>query len=165
VPFFKKYAELSPGDPRGALAVGLAWFQARDFAAARPELTRAARSAPTAAAAHYFLARIAGEEGDLDAGLDLVGKAVALAPAYADAWAESGLLHFRRRDMAQAEKDLQRCLELDPDNYLGNLHLLALYQRTSDGRREEQARRVKELDARREEKTEEFRRVIQVQPE
>jgi tetratricopeptide (TPR) repeat protein len=165
VPFFKKYAELSPGDPRGALAVGLAWFQARDFAAARPELVRAAQSAPTAAAAHYFLARMADEEGDLNAALDLVGKAVALAPAYADAWAERGLLHFRRRDMAQAERDLQRCLELDPDNYLGNLHLLALYQRTGDGRREEQARRVTELDARREEKTEEFRRVIQVQPQ
>ena len=60
--------------------------------------------------------------------------------------------------------DLQRCLELDRDNYLGNLNLLALYQRTKDGRQEAQAQRVKELDALREEKTEEFRRVIQVRP-
>jgi hypothetical protein len=66
--------------------------------------------------------------------------------------------------MAEAEKDLQRCLELDRDNYLGNLNLLALYQRTKDGRQEAQALRVKELDALREEQTEEFRRVIQVRP-
>jgi tetratricopeptide (TPR) repeat protein len=164
VPFFKKYAEISPGDPRGALAVGLAWFQARDFAAARPELERAARSAPTAAAAHYFLARIAGEEDDLDRALDLVGQALAREPGYADAWAEQGRLHFRKRDLAQAEKDLQRCLELDPDNRLGNLHLLALYQRTKDPRLEAQARRLQELDALREEQTEEFRRVIEVRP-
>jgi tetratricopeptide (TPR) repeat protein len=164
VPFFKKYAELTPGDPRGALGVGLAWFQARDFAAARPELARAARSTPTAAAAHYFLARIAGEEDDLDTALDLVGKALALEPGYADAWAEQGLLHFRKRDMAQAEKDLRRCLELDPDNRLGNLHLLAVYQRTKDARLEAQTRRLQELDARREEQAEEFRRVIEVRP-
>jgi tetratricopeptide (TPR) repeat protein len=164
VPFFKKYAELTPGDPRGALAVGLAFFQARDFAAARPELARAAQSPFTQAAAQYFLARIAAEEGDLDAALDLLGKALAREPAYADAWAERGFVHFRRREMAEAEKDLQRSLELDPDNHLGNLHLLALYQRTKDARQEAQARRVQELDARREEQTEEFRRVIQVQP-
>jgi Tfp pilus assembly protein PilF len=144
--------------------VGLAFFQAKDFASARPELTRAARSASTAAAAHYFLARIAGEENDLETALSLVDKALALEPAYADAWAERGLLHFRRREMEQAEKDLQKCLELDRDNYLGNLNLLALYQRTKDGRQEAQAQRVKDLDALREEKTEEFRRVIQVRP-
>ena len=165
VPYFKKYAERTPGDPRGALAVGLAYFQARDFASARPELARAARSPATGAAADYFLARIAGEEGDLDAALDLVDKALALEPSYADAWAERGRLHFRKRDMAQAEKDLQRCLELDRDNYLGNLHLLAVYERTQDPRQEAQARRVKDLDAKREEETEEFRRVIQVRPD
>jgi tetratricopeptide (TPR) repeat protein len=164
VPFFRKYAELRPGDPRGALAVGLAWFQARDFAAARPELTRAAQSPTTAAAANYFLARIAREEDDGPAALALAEKAIALEPSYADAWAERGLLHLRRRDLAAAEQDLRKCLELDPDNLLGNLHLLALYQRARDPRQEAQAVRVKELEALRAEKTEEFRRVIEVQP-
>jgi len=67
--------------------------------------------------------------------------------------------------MAQAEKDLQQCLELDPDNRLGNLHLLAVYQRTKDARLEAQTRRLQELEARREEQAEEFRRVIEVRPE
>jgi Tfp pilus assembly protein PilF len=85
-------------------------------------------------------------------------------PAYADAWAERGLLHFRKRDLEQAEQDLQRCLQLDPDNYLGNLHLLALYQRTRDARREAQSEKVQALQARQEQKAEEFRRVIEVRP-
>lgn len=45
-----------------------------------------------------------------------------------------------------------------------NLNLLALYQRKKDARQETQAQRVKELDAVREVKAEEFRRVIQVRP-
>ena len=65
---------------------------------------------------------------------------------------------------AGAEQSLRRCLELDPDNYLGNYHLLMLYQRTKDGREEAQARRFEELKQRREEKADEFRRVIDVRP-
>jgi len=164
VPYFRKYSALKPDDPRGALAVGVAWFKAADFASARPFLARAAESVTTAAAANYFLARIAREENELDQALTLVEKAVAAEPAYADAWAERGLLRFRKRELEQAEKDLQRCLELDPDNYLGNLHLLALYQRTRDARREAQSEKVQALQARQEQKAEEFRRVIEVRP-
>jgi len=164
VPYFRKYAALEPDDPSGTLALGLAWFGARDFAAARPELARAARSPSTAAAASYFLARIAREENDVDQALALVDQALQAKPDYADAWAERGLLHLRKREPDVADKDLRRCLELEPDNYLGNLHLLALYQRTRDARQGEQARRVDELNARREERAEEFRRVIEVRP-
>jgi tetratricopeptide (TPR) repeat protein len=137
---------------------------AHDFASARPELERAARTASTAAAANYFLARIAREENDVDRALALVDKAVEAEPGYADAWAERGLLHLRKREPDVAEKDLRRCLELEPANYLGNLHLLALYQRTRDPRQEEQARRVEELNAKREQRAEEFRRIIEVRP-
>jgi tetratricopeptide (TPR) repeat protein len=163
-PYFRTYAALKPDDPRGPLALGVAWFKARDFASARPPLERAAASAPTAAAAHYFLARIAREENDVEQALALVDKALRAEPGYADAWAERGLLHLRKRELDAAGTDLRRCLELDPENHLGNLHLLALYQRTRDPRQEEQAWRVEELNARREQKTEEFRRVIEVRP-
>jgi len=164
VPYFRKYAALKPDDPRGPLGLGLAWFKAREYDSARPALERAALSATTTAAANYFLARIAREENDVEPALALVDKALQAEPTYADAWAERGLLHLRKRELDVAEKDLRRCLELEPDNYLGNLHLLALYQRARDTREAEQSRRVEELNARREEKAEEFRRVIEVRP-
>jgi Tfp pilus assembly protein PilF len=142
----------------------MAWFKTGDFRSARPELAKAAQSASTAAAANYFLARIAREENDVEQALTLVDKALQAKPDYADAWAERGLLHLRKRELDRAEQDLRRCLELDPDNHLGNLHLLSLFQRTKDPRQSEQARRVDELNARREQKADEFRRVIEVRP-
>jgi tetratricopeptide (TPR) repeat protein len=164
VPYFKKYAALKPDDPRGPLSIGVAWFKARDYDSARPALERAAASASTAAAANYFLARIAREQNEVEPALALVDKALQAEPKYADEWAERGLLYLRKRELHAAEKDLRRCLELEPDNYLGNLHLLALYQRARDAREAAQARRVEELNARREEKAEEFRRIIEVRP-
>ncbi len=164
VPFFRKYSELKPDDPRGPLALGMALFKAGDFGSAQPQLLRAANSTSTTAAASYFLARIAREENDAARALGLVDKALAAQPDYADAWAERGLLDLRRKDFEQAEKDLARCLALDPDNYLGNLHLLALFQRIKDPRLDVQSRRLEELKAVREEKAEEFRRVIDVRP-
>jgi tetratricopeptide (TPR) repeat protein len=164
VPYFRKYAALRPGEPRGALAVGLALYRAGDFPAARAELSRAAPHAETAAAASYFLARIAREENDLPEALRLAQKAVEVLPEYADAHAELGLLFFRMRQPERAEEALRRCLALDPDNYLGNLHLQMLYERNRDPRAAEQASRVEELNKRRDQRADEFRRVIEVRP-
>ena len=74
IPYFKKYAELRPQDSRGPFAIGAAAFQAHDFPLARVELQKAAGRPETAAGAHYFLARIAREEGDLDEAVRLAEK-------------------------------------------------------------------------------------------
>ena len=164
IPYFRKYSELKPEDARGPLAVGVAAYKSGDFAAARAELARSALHRETAAASHYFLARMAREENDLEGALRLAEKAVEADPAYADPYAELGLLRIRRREFPAAEEALRRCLELDPDNHLGNYHLLMLYQRTRDGREGEQAARFEELQRRRDEKADEFARLIEVRP-
>ena len=164
IPYFKKYAELRPRDSRGPFAIGAAAFQAHDFPLARVELQKAAGQPETSAGAHYFLARIAREEGDLDLALRLAQEAIEADARYADPYAELGLLYIRRRETDLAERSLRRCLELDPDNYLGNYHLLMLYQRTKDAREADQARRFEELKETRERKSDEFQRVIEVRP-
>lgn len=165
IPYFRKYAELRPADPRAALALGLAHYRTADFPSARAELAKAAAHAQTAAAANYFLARMAREENDLPEALRLARKSVEVLPDYADAYAELGLVYFRLRQAEEAEKALRQCLSLDPDNYLGNLHLQMLYERNRDPRASEQAQRVEELNKRRDQKADEFRRVIEVQPD
>jgi tetratricopeptide (TPR) repeat protein len=162
IPYFRKYAALKPDDPRGALGIGVAAFKAGDYSAARIELAKAAARRETIAAASYFLARIAREENDLEEGLRLARQAIEADPRYADPYAELGLLHLRRRELDEAEQALRRCLELDPDNYLGNFHLLMLYQRTRDGREAAQSARFEELKRQREQKADEFLRVIEV---
>ena len=164
IPYFQKYASLMPGEPRAALALGLAHFKAGGFTAARAELHKAAGHAPTAAAARYFLARMAREENELPEALRLVEDAIAAHPEYADAHAERGLVLFRLRRASDAEQALQKALAIDPDNYLANLHLQMLYERSRDPRAEAQAARVAEINRRRDQKADEFRRVIQVQP-
>jgi tetratricopeptide (TPR) repeat protein len=165
LPYFEKYAALRPDEPRAALALGVAHFKVADFPAAQTALGRAAAHVATAAAAHYFLARIAREENDLPEALRLARKAVEALPDYADAWAELGLVQFRLRQLDEAEEALRRALALDPANYLGNLHLQMLYERRRDPRAAEQARRVEEINRERERRADEFRRVIEVRPE
>jgi tetratricopeptide (TPR) repeat protein len=164
IPFFEKYARLRPEDIRGRLAIGIAAFKGGDYDRARPELTAAAARAETAAAANYFLARIAREQNDNDEALRLAQKAVEANPGYADAHAELGLLYVRKREPEKAAAALARCLELDPDNYLGNYHLLMLYQRTKDAREAAQSERFEALKKKQEEAADEFRRVIEVRP-
>jgi Flp pilus assembly protein TadD len=144
--------------------MGIAAFQAHDFAAARARLLPAADRPQTRAAANYFLARMAREENDLPEALRRARLAVEANPAFADAWAELGLVHFRRRENEEAEAALRKCLELEPQSYLGNLHLLMLYERTRDGREAEQARVFEEIKKLRDEQAEDFRRVIEIRP-
>ncbi len=164
IPYFKKYTERRPDDPRGGLALGIATYQAKDFASARTSLRAAADQPQTRAAASYYLARLAREENDLEEALRRAREAVEANPAYADAWAELGLVQFRRRETGPAEAALRKCLELEPQSYLGNLHLLMLYERTKDGREAEQARVFEEIKKVRDEQAEDFRRVIEIRP-
>ncbi len=59
---------------------------------------------------------------------------------------------------------MRRCLELDPDSYLGNYHLLMLYQRTKDPREPAQSQRFEALERQRDKKADEFLRLIEVRP-
>src|SRR5260370_42129632 len=107
---------------------------------------------------------MARDENDLEEAVRLAQKSLEVKPDYPDPYAELGLLHLRKRELEKAQQALRRCLELDPDNYLGNFHLLMLYERTKDPRQEAQAQRFEEIKGRREEKAEEFLRLIEGRP-
>jgi len=163
VPHFQKYCEMRPGDPRGRLALGMAYFLNRDYQSARRELESIANHPETLATAHYFLGRIANQEGRLDDALAALQKALKADPQNADAYSELGLLHMKQKEQALAEQMLLRALALDPDHYLANLNLLVLYQRTKNPRATEQARRFEEVREKRAQKAKELLRTIEVQ--
>ena len=58
----------------------------------------------------------------------------------------------------------ERALQLDPENYLATVNLTALYNRTKDPRREAQAARLAALQQKREERAQDFLRIIEVVP-
>jgi tetratricopeptide (TPR) repeat protein len=164
IPYFRKYAELEPEEPRGPLAVGVAAFLARDYDTARTMLVPAAQHPETAAAANYYLARIARAENEFEEGLRFALKAVEVNPSYADPWSELGLLYLRLGHPDKAKEALDRCLKLDPDHYLGNLHLMMLYAQTHDPREPEQRQRFEEIRKKRTELAADFLRPIEVRP-
>jgi tetratricopeptide (TPR) repeat protein len=164
VPYFRRYAELEPDEPRGALALGIAAFQLKDYATARPRLATAAARPPTAAAANYYLARMARSEAEFQEALRFALRSVEINPSYADPWSELGLVYLRLGQPAKAAEALERCLKLDPDHYLGNLHLTMLYSETRDPREAAQRLRFDKVKARRAEDAADFLRPVEVRP-
>ena len=165
VPYFEKYVRLQPDDPRGRFALGVARFYSNDFAGAERDLAPIAERPVTAAGANYFLARIARQAGRSDEARKYVDRSIQAVPRYADAWAELGLLQTRAGQFEEAEASLQKALSLDARNYQATVNLTALYQRTRDPRREEQAARLAALQKQREERAQDFLRIIEVVPQ
>ena len=91
-------------------------------------------------------------------------QALKISPDYPNALAELGQYYLMRKDYEPAEKQLDRALELDPDNYSANFYVLTLYTRTKDPRREAQAKRFDELQKLLDQKMQEFLRIIEVRP-
>lgn len=164
LPYFKKYCELKPRDPRGRFALGSAYFYSHDYESAFKELTGVSGYPETAAGAHYYLGRIANQQGKLAEAVSELEQAVKHNHQYADAFAELGHVRLNQKEFALAEKALLRALEINPENYAANLNLMILYQRTKDHRAEAQARRFEEVRKQRSERAKEFLRTIQVRP-
>ena len=164
VPYFEKYVSLQPNDPRGRFALGVGRFYAKDFDGAERDLSEVAERPETAAGANYFLARIARQAGRLDEARRHINRSIQATPAFADAWAELGLLQTRAGQYVEAEQSLQKALSLDTENYQATVNLTALYTRTRDPRRDDQAARLEALQKKGGERAQDFLRAIEVVP-
>jgi tetratricopeptide (TPR) repeat protein len=164
VPYFEKYIQLKPQDPHGKLALGVALFRARDYDAAARVLGEAVKHPENAATAHYYLGSIARQKGQLDEAVRELEEALKIRSDYPDALAELGHCYLARRDYAAAGERLRRALEINPQHYAANYGLLILYTRTRDERQAAQAKRFEEIQKLREEKTQEFLRIVEARP-
>jgi len=164
VPYLQKYCVLRPGDPRGRLILGAAYFNAHNDTKAKQVISRVARFPETAATAHYYLGQIANHQGDSAGAIRELNGALQANPDYVDAYAELGLIYLKQKQYGQAEEALQKALQLKPSSYTANLNLMILYQRTKDPRAAAQAQRFDEVRKERAEKAKEFLRTIEVRP-
>jgi tetratricopeptide (TPR) repeat protein len=164
IPYLEKYLRLKPGDQRGKLIIGMAYFRSKNYAAAQTALKDAVIDRETSAPARYYLGSIARQEDRVADAVRELEQALQIRPDYADALAELGQCRLQQRDYLNAEKSLRRALEIDPQHYNANFNLLTLYSRTKDPRAPEQAAKFEEIKKRREEKAQDFLRVIEVRP-
>ncbi|MEN3977168.1 sulfotransferase [Emcibacter sp. SYSU 3D8] len=76
---------------------------------------------------HSNLCEMYRQSRDLDSAASHGRKAVSLAPGYADAWNNLGIVHFERKELDDAEAAYKRAIEIKPafaeaHNNLGNLY-------------------------------------------
>jgi Tfp pilus assembly protein PilF len=127
-------------------------------------LAQAVKDPRTATAAHYHLGCLALQTAHPDEAAAQLTLALKARPDYPDALAELGHYYLIQQNYRAAEKQLRRALELDPDHQLANFYLISLYARTNDPRRQEQSDHYADLLKKREEKSNEFLRMVTVQP-
>ena len=118
----------------------------------------------TATTAHYYLGSIALQVRRFDDALNELQQALKGSPDFPNALAELGQYYLMRKDYQDAERQIRRALEIEPDHYSANFYLLTLYTRTGDPRREAQAKRFEELQKLLDEKTQELLRMVEVRP-
>lgn len=165
LPYLAKFHALEPKDPQGPLTLGEANFRAKDYDTAMTWFRRAVGDEKTAADAHYYIGRIARQQGRLDEASAELKQALALRPGNADTLAELGQVSLAKQDFRPAEAYFQQALREDVDNYAANFGLLQLYARTGDARREEQSHRFDEVKKIRDEREEQMIRAIEVRPD
>jgi tetratricopeptide (TPR) repeat protein len=164
IPYLEKYLRLKPGDARGKLIIGMAYFRSKNYEAAQTALKDALSERATSAPARYYLGSIARQENRIDDAVRELEQALQIKPDYPDALAELGQCRLQERDYPKAENLLQRALKLDPQHYNANFNLLTLYRRTNDPRADEQTAKFEELKKKREERAQDFLRLIEVRP-
>ena len=165
LPYLTRYHALRPKDPEGVLALGAANYRARDYDAAKPWLRQAAGSGKTAPDAHFYLGRIARQEGQFDVATTELKQSLALRPDQAETLAELGQIGVQIHDFTHAASYFNEALHNDPDNYAANFGLLQLYARTGDSRREQQSQRFDQVKSMQEERDRQMMRVIEIRPD
>ncbi|HVC46322.1 MAG TPA: tetratricopeptide repeat protein [Terracidiphilus sp.] len=162
--YLQKYHELRPADPVGMLALGQAYFRAKDYDHATPWLQKAASLPRTAARALYYLGRIARDKDNVGEALRDLIRSDKLAPRQPEVMAEIGQIYVETKRYAEAQKELDAALALDQDNYAANFGLLQLYARTQDARLQAEQKRFEAVKNKREEESREMMRVIEIDP-
>jgi tetratricopeptide (TPR) repeat protein len=162
--YLKKYCQLRPGDPRGHLVLGAAFFYGNDPDLAREQFESVANNRETAADAHYFLGRLANQEGKYTEAAQFLRQAIHTSPNYADAYAELGFSLVKMKEDAAAEQSLQKALKLNPANYTANLSLMMVYERTKDPRAAAQVARFSQVREQREQRVKDLMRTVEVRP-
>ena len=165
LPYLNKFHSLRPQNPAGILALGTTYFRAKDLDTATVWLRQAANNPKTAAAAHYYLGRIARQQARLEDALSELNQSLQLKPDRPETLAELGQVYLQQRKFPEAEKELARALAISPDNYAANFSLLQLYARTGDPRREQQSKRFDEIKSTNESQYQDMMRIIEIRPE
>jgi arylsulfatase A-like enzyme/Tfp pilus assembly protein PilF len=136
IPLLKKVIQQEDGIPVAYLQLGSAYTWLKEYALAVPILQKAVAMRPDSMMAQYHLALSLSETGDWEAALPHFEIASRKAPKWAALHFSLAAAYARLDRIADARRELETTLKLEPDDYRANLvlgRLLTLHGKPGEG--------------------------------
>ena len=124
---FEKITQADPSNPDGWVNLGRVRVQEGNLAAAREVLDRALSLSPHLARAHFFYAKVLRNEGSYDLAIAHLREVLAQYPRDRVARDDLGRILFLQRHYADAVKEFNATLTIDPEDLEANYNLMLCY--------------------------------------
>jgi Flp pilus assembly protein TadD len=124
---FEKITLMDPANPDGWVNIGRVRLQEGNLSAARKVLDVALSLSPDLARAHYFYARMLRNEGQYDEAITHLRQVLAQYPRDRVAHDDLGHILFLQRHYADAMKQFNATLAIDPEDLEANYNLMLCY--------------------------------------
>jgi Flp pilus assembly protein TadD len=124
---FEKITEADPENPDGWTNIGRALLQEGDTAGARKVLEKSLAINPQLARTNYFYARALKEDGDYDGAMAHLQTVLAQFPRDRVVRNELGRVLFLQKRYADAVKEFEQTLSIDPEDLQAHYNLMLCY--------------------------------------
>jgi Flp pilus assembly protein TadD len=124
---FLRVTEIAPDNPDGWVNIGRARVAEGDVEGAREVLEKALAISPTLARALYFMSRVERAEGEIEAAIATLEKVVAQYPRDRVVRNDLGRNYFLMRRFADAVKEFETTLSIDPEDVTAHYNLMLSY--------------------------------------
>jgi tetratricopeptide (TPR) repeat protein len=124
---FEKITQASPSNPDGWVNLGRVRLQEGNLPAAGEVLDRALSLSPHLARAHFFYAKMLRNEGNYDQAIAHLRQVLAQYPRDRVARDDLGRIFFLERRYADAVKEFNATLTIDPEDLEANYNLMLCY--------------------------------------
>jgi len=124
---FSRVTEIAPKNPDGWVNIGRSRLLEGNLEGARDVLERALELAPDLARAHYFYSRLLRAEGAYDQSLAHLRTVIAQYPKDRFVRNDAGRVLFLQKKYAEAIKEFQQVLTIDPEDLQAHYNLMLCY--------------------------------------
>ncbi|MGH9492788.1 MAG: tetratricopeptide repeat protein, partial [Terriglobales bacterium] len=135
---FQKATEVAPANPDGWVNIGRARVQEGDTRGARAVLEKALSLKPGLARAHFFYAKALRADGEYDKAIEHLRQVLDQYPRDRVARNELGRTLFLQRKYAEAVREFEAVLAIDPEDLQAHYNLMLCYNGLGDTARAEE---------------------------
>ena len=125
---FHRVTEAEPGYPDGWLNIARALIQEGETDAARPFVEKALALDPSLARGHFFLAMVQKAAGDYDGAIRNLQQTEQQYPRDRVTTNQLGRILFLQRRYSEAVKELEKTLDVDPEDVQAHYNLMLCYR-------------------------------------